>query len=112
MQDYRTMTTGIRPEQLESGESESEICGKRRAGLPCVVVAPCFALVRAQVAECIRGKIIIGHSLWQHLSVRADQYVQLAIQSTKLTILFAFPASVTMPPYDRHSRRRTLPALP
>ncbi|KAI0080320.1 hypothetical protein K474DRAFT_1637998 [Panus rudis PR-1116 ss-1] len=49
--DYRTSTTGI---------SSSHLSGSN---------VPAFETVQQNVANLIKGKIIVGHSLWQDLSV-------------------------------------------
>ncbi|EIW86792.1 hypothetical protein CONPUDRAFT_46102 [Coniophora puteana RWD-64-598 SS2] len=49
--DYRTATTGIDPKTLTSSST------------------PKFQLVQADVAQLIKGKIVVGHSLWNDLSV-------------------------------------------
>ncbi|KAL9715864.1 hypothetical protein Ac2012v2_000307 [Leucoagaricus gongylophorus] len=49
--DYRTSTTGITEQHLNSPEA-----------LP-------FSTVQHQVAELIKGKVLIGHCLWNDLSV-------------------------------------------
>ncbi|TDL28522.1 hypothetical protein BD410DRAFT_781040 [Rickenella mellea] len=49
--DYRTATTGIEPRHLDPG------------------VAMRFSEAQARVASLIKGKVLIGHAIWQDLSV-------------------------------------------
>lgn len=47
--DYRTASTGIQPHHLHN--------------------APAFSAVQARVAQIIQNRILVGHSLWNDLSV-------------------------------------------
>ncbi|KAI0001941.1 hypothetical protein BJV77DRAFT_26497 [Russula vinacea] len=49
--DYRTSTTGITAAHLSSGEAQK------------------FDVVQRHVAEMIKDKVVVGHSLWNDLSV-------------------------------------------
>ncbi|KAK7694956.1 hypothetical protein QCA50_002144 [Cerrena zonata] len=64
--DYRTSTTGIRPEHLTAN------------GIPS------FETVQAQVASLIRGKVLVGHCLWQDLSVLGIRHPAVATRDVAL----------------------------
>ncbi|KAJ7579473.1 hypothetical protein C8J56DRAFT_1059073 [Mycena floridula] len=49
--DYRTATTGIQPSHLTGGNAVQ------------------FSVVQEHVANLLRGNILVGHSLWNDLSV-------------------------------------------
>ncbi|KAI9512811.1 ribonuclease H-like domain-containing protein [Russula earlei] len=55
--DYRTSTTGITPDNLASGASPRKPDAKP------------FDEVQRRVASMIKDKVIVGHSLWNDLSV-------------------------------------------
>ncbi|KZT05850.1 ribonuclease H-like protein [Laetiporus sulphureus 93-53] len=65
--DYRTGTTGIEPSNLEPANG----------ALP-------FNEVQQQVANLIRTKILIGHSLWQDLSVLGIPHPAVATRDVAL----------------------------
>lgn len=83
--DYRTATTGIEACHLLVGESTSAY--SYPAGFlywrffffilfsTDVGDTPTFDRVQQHVAELIKGKVIIGHSLWHDLSGRVHAYI-------------------------------------
>ncbi|KAI6047701.1 hypothetical protein EDC04DRAFT_2919286 [Pisolithus marmoratus] len=64
--DYRTTTTGIEPSQLLSPE------------------IPSFDRVQQHVADHIKGKTIVGHSLWHDLSVLGIAHPAVATRDVGL----------------------------
>lgn len=64
--DYRTTTTGIEPSHLLSPE------------------IPSFGRVQQHVADLIKGKIIVGHSLWHDLSVLGIAHPAVATRDVAL----------------------------
>ncbi|EJF66937.1 ribonuclease H-like domain-containing protein [Dichomitus squalens] len=66
--DYRTSTTGIQPEDLQPGGWSA---------LP-------WKEVQARVAQLIRDKIIVGHTLWQDLSVLGIRHPAVATRDVAL----------------------------
>ena len=71
--DYRPSTTGIQPQDLtpaNSSYSRSNSCGSNSCAALTLSSADArrFSDVQRQVADIIRGKVIVGHSLWLDLS--------------------------------------------
>jgi hypothetical protein len=73
--DYRTSTTGITASHLSSGRPPSKISRLGLfLGLTFLVQiaekgeAKAFDVVQVTVAEIIKDKVIVGHSLWNDLS--------------------------------------------
>ena len=71
--DYRTATTGISAEHLNSGWCCCRISVAPHYIYSCPVVyysaaALAFNTIQQHVANKIKGKIIVGHSLWNDLS--------------------------------------------
>lgn len=69
--DYRTSTTGITPVHLSSRKSTVAVTLRYDyGGLIALAKATAskFNDVQRQVAELIKDKVIIGHSLWNDLS--------------------------------------------
>ncbi|KAI0931852.1 hypothetical protein AcW1_000861 [Taiwanofungus camphoratus] len=65
--DYRTGTTGIEPAHLDSNNNAMK-----------------FNEVRQRVANLIRGKILVGHSLWVDLSVLGVPHPAVATRDVAL----------------------------
>ncbi|KAH9947154.1 hypothetical protein B0H21DRAFT_856627 [Amylocystis lapponica] len=64
--DYRTSTTGIEPANLEPSAVKK------------------FSEVQQHVANLIKGKILVGHSLWQDLSVLGIPHPAVATRDVAL----------------------------
>ncbi|KAH7883513.1 hypothetical protein F5I97DRAFT_1813689 [Phlebopus sp. FC_14] len=64
--DYRTATTGIGPSDLQSPN------------------IPSFDRVQHLVADVIKGKVIVGHSLWHDLSVLGIPHPAVATRDVAL----------------------------
>ncbi|KAL4069675.1 hypothetical protein V8B97DRAFT_613109 [Scleroderma yunnanense] len=64
--DYRTTTTGIEPAHLLSADT------------------PSFERVQQHVADLIKGKVIVGHSLWNDLSVLGIPHPAVATRDVAL----------------------------
>ncbi|CAL1695228.1 unnamed protein product [Somion occarium] len=64
--DHRTSTTGIQPEHLTNDN------------------IPSFEAVQEQVAGFIRGKVLVGHSLWLDLSVLGIRHPAVATRDVAL----------------------------
>lgn len=68
--DYRTATTGIEPQHLHPSKLFPNEAGHSLSAYtirPLDTAAP-FNDVQQRVANLIRGKILIGHTLWHDLS--------------------------------------------
>lgn len=66
--DYRTAQTGLTPYTLARGMSDcldASVTCRRLISYP----APTFPDVQQRVANLVRGKILVGYSLWEFLSV-------------------------------------------
>lgn len=61
--DYRTAVSGIRPEHLQQGEA--------------------FAVVQKEVAEMLRGRILVGHSLHNDLKVLFLDHPRKKVRDTQ-----------------------------
>lgn len=61
--DYRTAVSGIRPEHLQRGEA--------------------FAVVQKEVAEMLRGRILVGHSLHNDLKVLFLDHPRKKVRDTQ-----------------------------
>ncbi|KAG6334040.1 hypothetical protein ID866_5043 [Astraeus odoratus] len=68
--DYRSSTTGIEPHHLHSRDT------------------PPFDRVQQHVAELIKGKVIVGHSLWNDLSVLGIPHLAVATRDVALYLPF------------------------
>ncbi|KAG8685711.1 hypothetical protein FRC11_010188, partial [Ceratobasidium sp. 423] len=68
--DYRTAYTGIKEEHLSSPQA-----------LP-------FDVVQAKVRDLISGYIIVGHSLWDDLSVMGISHLAINTRDTGLYLPF------------------------
>ncbi|KAF4572993.1 RNA exonuclease 4 [Pleurotus pulmonarius] len=68
--DYRTATTGIEAHHLQSGKA-----------MP-------FSTVQKTVAKFIKGKIIVGHCIWNDLSVLGIPHPAVATRDVSLYIPF------------------------
>ncbi|KAI9445119.1 hypothetical protein H4582DRAFT_1805328 [Lactarius indigo] len=64
--DYRTSTTGITPAHLSSSEPTALAITLTAS---CKAAAVKFNEVQRRVADLIKDKVIVGHSLWNDLSV-------------------------------------------
>ncbi|EMD41973.1 hypothetical protein CERSUDRAFT_102358 [Gelatoporia subvermispora B] len=64
--DYRTGTTGIEAANLQPGNAKT------------------FPEVQSQVARLIQGKILVGHALWQDLSVLGIPHPAVATRDVAL----------------------------
>ncbi|KAG2159775.1 uncharacterized protein EDB93DRAFT_1073818 [Suillus bovinus] len=64
--DYRTATTGIESSHLLSPDT------------------PTFAQVQQHVADLIKGKVLVGHSLWNDLSVLGIPHPAVATRDVAL----------------------------
>jgi RNA exonuclease 4 len=66
--DYRTSTTGITEQHLRSGAPLDLffIVGTASNSSPAEALP--FNSVQQRVSELIKGKVLIGHSLWNDLS--------------------------------------------
>lgn len=64
--DYRTTTTGIEPAHLLASDT------------------PSFERVQQHVADLIKGKVIVGHSLWNDLSVLGIPHLTVATRDVAL----------------------------
>ncbi|KAI1793820.1 hypothetical protein LXA43DRAFT_1119982 [Ganoderma leucocontextum] len=71
--DYRTSSTGIRPEDLQPGEWSRLTW----SALP-------WKEVQQRIAQLIRDKIIVGHTLWQDLSVLGIRHAAVATRDVAL----------------------------
>ncbi|XP_006776591.1 PREDICTED: RNA exonuclease 4 [Myotis davidii] len=61
--DYRTAVSGVRPEHLQRGEA--------------------FAVVQKEVAEMLRGRILVGHSLHNDLKVLFLDHPRKKVRDTQ-----------------------------
>ncbi|EJD03999.1 uncharacterized protein FOMMEDRAFT_146095 [Fomitiporia mediterranea MF3/22] len=68
--DYRTTTTGIEQKHLNSDSA-----------MP-------FNTVQSMIAERIKGKVLVGHSLWQDLSVLGIPHPAVATRDVALYMPF------------------------
>jgi len=68
--DYRTSTTGIQAAHLTNGSATP------------------FATVQRAVADLLRGRIIIGHALWQDLSVLGLSHPAVSTRDVGLYLPF------------------------
>ncbi|TDL28805.1 hypothetical protein BD410DRAFT_781349 [Rickenella mellea] len=66
--DYRSAVTGLQPHHLWT--------------------APLFADVQKKVATVFRGRILVGHSLWQHLSLIGIRHPALDTRDLSLFLPF------------------------
>ncbi|KAI0788673.1 ribonuclease H-like domain-containing protein [Abortiporus biennis] len=64
--DYRTATTGIEPEHLSPNNAMK------------------FSEVQSRIASLIKGKVLIGHSLWNDLSVIGIPHPAVATRDVAL----------------------------
>ncbi|KAF5356182.1 hypothetical protein D9756_004136 [Leucocoprinus leucothites] len=67
--DYRTSITGITEQDLSSRTSFSCLVFSTLPHVTYVAEALPFNTVQQRVAELIKGKVLIGHCLWNDLSV-------------------------------------------
>ncbi|KII93892.1 hypothetical protein PLICRDRAFT_171594 [Plicaturopsis crispa FD-325 SS-3] len=64
--DYRTSTTGIEPSHLNSSSAVQ------------------FNIVQQHVADLIKGKVLVGHSIWSDLSVLGIPHPAVATRDVAL----------------------------
>ncbi|KAF7308351.1 putative RNA exonuclease 1 DEDDh 3'-5' exonuclease domain protein [Mycena chlorophos] len=75
--DYRFFETGIVPADLESGTFAAAV-GRVAPSDPAVSTtasAASFEEVRREAALLMRGRIVVGHSIWEQLSVRPVEHL-------------------------------------
>ncbi|KAI9060564.1 hypothetical protein FKP32DRAFT_1577974 [Trametes sanguinea] len=80
--DYRTNTTGIQAAHLQPGEPSVGICAT--SAHPVSGNALPWKEVQQQVAQLIRDKILVGHTLWQDLSVLGIPHPAVATRDVAL----------------------------
>lgn len=68
MTDYRTATTGITPAHLSSGKPFLQHKFIRTVFTPSTADAWTFGVIQNYVSNFFRGKILVGHSLWNDLA--------------------------------------------
>lgn len=67
--DYRTATTGIESSHLLSREFKCAVSFFLLFTRPVTSAdTPAFTQVQQHVADLIKGKVLVGHSLWNDLS--------------------------------------------
>ncbi len=86
--NYNTSSSGIRPGDLDNGEPSSDLSNASAtpnlAGISVSSSAPEFSEVRIKVWEALRGKTVVGHTLFNDLQVLR---LRLPVERTRDTAL-------------------------